>query len=67
MTVLRSPFGSSNFFSLTFFSTLKLVPKEYQMLVAIVVIVWGSAFVSAFIDNIPFVTAMVSMEIEALD
>ena len=55
------------FLVLLFFSTLKLVPKEYQMLVAIVVIVWGSAFVSAFIDNIPFVTTMVSMEIEALD
>ena len=37
------------------------------MLIALVVIVWGSAIVSAFIDNIPFVTTMVSCEKGGID
>lgn len=36
------------------------------MLVALIVIVWCSALVSAFIDNIPFVTTMVSTGLEGL-
>ena len=36
------------------------VPKEHQMLVAIVLILWVSSLASSFIDNIPFTTATVS-------
>ena len=36
------------------------VDQEYQLLVAIVIIVWVSALVSSFIDNIPFTSATVS-------
>jgi len=42
--------------SLTYFCT----PFQTQLAVAIIVIVWVSALVSSFIDNIPFTTAMVS-------
>ncbi|XP_077983756.1 P protein-like [Glandiceps talaboti] len=35
------------------------VPLEYQLMVAIITIVWVSAIASSFIDNIPFTTAMI--------
>ena len=34
------------------------VPKESQLTVAIILILWVSAIASSFIDNIPFTTAM---------
>ena len=39
--------------------TLQDVPKEHQMVVAIVLILWVSAVASSFIDNIPFTTATI--------
>eukprot|EP00731_Ephydatia_muelleri_P031081 Em0022g595a len=38
---------------------IERVPREQQNLVAIILILWMSAFISAFIDNIPYVTAMI--------
>ena len=35
------------------------VPKDNQMLVAIILILWVSAIASSFIDNIPFTTATI--------
>ncbi|KAL9650162.1 hypothetical protein ABK040_011331 [Willaertia magna] len=35
------------------------VPNNLQLFVAITLLCWVSAFVSAFIDNIPYVTAMI--------
>ena len=35
------------------------IPEKYRLVVAIMVLLWVSAFVSAFIDNIPYTTAMV--------
>eukprot|EP00731_Ephydatia_muelleri_P031096 Em0022g610a len=56
--------GLINFVGMKMVDVIKLVPKDYQMLVALVVIVWGSAFVSAFIDNIPFVTTLIPVIVE---
>lgn len=39
---------------------IKSVPEGQRLTVAIIIILWISAFASAFIDNIPFTTAMVS-------
>ncbi|XP_006812457.1 P protein-like [Saccoglossus kowalevskii] len=39
------------------------VPREHQLMVAIITIVWVSAIVSSFIDNIPFTTAMIPIVI----
>ncbi|XP_038055729.1 P protein-like [Patiria miniata] len=38
---------------------IKAVPKDGQLTVAIILLVWVSAIASSFIDNIPFTTAMV--------
>lgn len=38
------------------------VPKESQLTVAIILILWVSAIASSFIDNIPFTTAMVRIQ-----
>ncbi len=38
---------------------INAIPVEWQMLFAIVVVVWVSAIASSFIDNIPFTTAMI--------
>ncbi len=38
---------------------INAVPVEWQMLFAIVIVVWVSAIASSFIDNIPFTTAMI--------
>ncbi|XP_070552301.1 P protein-like [Ptychodera flava] len=35
------------------------VPKEHQLMVAIITVLWVSAIASSFIDNIPFTTAMI--------
>ena len=35
------------------------VPSNYQLMVAILLIVWVSGIASAFIDNIPFTTMMI--------
>jgi len=35
------------------------IPERMRLVVAIMVLLWVSAFVSAFIDNIPYTTAMV--------
>eukprot|EP00731_Ephydatia_muelleri_P031074 Em0022g588a len=56
--------GLISFIGMKMVDVIKLVPKDYQMLVALVVIVWGSAFVSAFIDNIPFVTTLIPVIVE---
>ena len=39
------------------------VDEEQQMTVAILLILWVSALASAFIDNIPFTAAIVSVAI----
>ena len=41
-------------------SSLQNVPATDQMTVAMLLILWVSALASAFIDNIPFTTAIVS-------
>ncbi|KAL5484287.1 hypothetical protein EMCRGX_G020756 [Ephydatia muelleri] len=46
---------------------IKFVPPANQNLVGIILILWVSAFVSAFIDNIPFVTAMIPVIVELAD
>jgi Na+/H+ antiporter NhaD/arsenite permease-like protein len=38
---------------------IKLAPVENQTIVAIVVLIWASAIVSAFLDNIPYTATMV--------
>ena len=38
---------------------ISLIPPTFQLFSAIMIILWVSAFVSAFIDNIPYTTAMV--------
>ena len=43
---------------------INLVTPEYQMTVALVVIVCISAVASAFIDNIPFTTAMIPVIVD---
>jgi Na+/H+ antiporter NhaD/arsenite permease-like protein len=42
---------------------IKMVDEEYQLLVAIILVLWVSAIVSSFIDNIPFTQAMVFLYI----
>ena len=37
------------------------VPEDKRQIVAIVILVWGSAIISAFLDNIPFTVAMVQV------
>lgn len=39
------------------------VSKEYQLTVAILIILWVSALASAFVDNIPLTTMMVKIAI----
>ena len=40
------------------------VPIQHQAMVAIILVLWVSALVSAFTNNIPFTTAMVSSPME---
>lgn len=42
---------------------IKSIDKDQRLTIAIVIIVWVSALVSSFIDNIPYTTAMVSIQI----
>lgn len=44
-------------------SVILLVDKEYRLCVAIVMILWMSAIVSAFVDNIPLTTMMIKVVI----
>jgi len=46
---------------------IMLADKDNQLLVAIVIILWVSAFASAFIDNIPYTTTMIPVIIQLSD
>jgi P protein len=43
---------------------VQVPPGKLRLTTALVLIVWGSAIVSAFIDNIPYTTAMVPIVAE---
>lgn len=48
-------------------SVILAVDKEYQLTVAILLILWVSAAASAFVDNIPLTTMMVRIAISLND
>lgn len=41
-----------------------LAPTDRRLMVAIVLILWVSAFASAFIDNIPYTTTMIPVIVQ---
>ena len=43
---------------------IKSVPESSRLAVAILIVLWVSAVVSAFLDNIPFVTAMIPVVLQ---
>jgi Na+/H+ antiporter NhaD/arsenite permease-like protein len=38
---------------------IHLVPEQWKMFFAITLLIWVSAFVSAFVDNVPYITGMI--------